>query len=359
MMGTTHAADGPVPRKATLLLFFDRGDASYIRSDLHLLAGPARVVRHSFRTRGRYSLPAVLLGQLMFCLRRMGECNAVFVHFAGWNALIPLALARLFGKRSVLFVHGSDAVSMPEIGYGQFRKWPLSWATACALRLARRLVAVDGSLLRSTNHYSGSIVRRQGVLHHVPDLRTPSSVLPHGFAPEAWPIGRVDRDIDLLTVGGGLSSARVRAVKGVDLVIALARARPDLRVAVVGMSGPVSETLPTNLLVVPEVGPEALRAFYHRAKCYAQLSRSEGFGCALAEAMLSGCVPVVSNVGAMPTIVGDTGKVVDAPEVASVEMALRKALIMADTGDGRRARERVVQCYPMDARRRGLVELLT
>ena len=34
---------------------------------------------------------------------------------------------------------------------------------------------------------------------------------------------------------------------------------------------------------------------------------SEGFPNALCEAMLSGCIPIVSNVGAMPKIVKETG----------------------------------------------------
>lgn len=339
-------------------LFFDRGEASYIRSDLRLLEEFARVVRYSFRTRAWYGLPGEFGRQLLFCFRRMHDHDAVFVHFAGWNALVPLALARLFGKRSVLFIHGTDGVSLPEIGYGQFRKWPLSWATAFSLRMARRVVAVDGALLRSDNRYSGSRILHQGVLNHVPGLRTTCSVLPHGFDPDIWPKGHRERDIDVLTVGGGLGSERVRMVKGVDLVIALAHARPDLRVAVVGMPVNDEQRFPSNLRVIPEVGQEELRALYQRSKCYAQLSRSEGFGCALAEAMLSGCVPVVSNVGAMPKIAGDTGQVVDAPLASAVEAAARKALDMADAGGGVRARERVMQRYPLEARRLGLAQLL-
>ena len=42
-----------------------------------------------------------------------------------------------------------------------------------------------------------------------------------------------------------------------------------------------------------------------------QLSVSEGFGIALCEAMLCGCVPIVSNVGMLPSIAGKFGYVLE------------------------------------------------
>ena len=52
---------------------------------------------------------------------------------------------------------------------------------------------------------------------------------------------------------------------------------------------------------------EELEASYRRAAVYVQASLHEGFGLAVAEAMLAGCVPVVMNVTAMPEVVGDAG----------------------------------------------------
>ena len=52
------------------------------------------------------------------------------------------------------------------------------------------------------------------------------------------------------------------------------------------------------------VSDEELHDLYRRASVYVQASRHEGFGLAVAEAMLAGCVPVVMNVTAMPEVVG-------------------------------------------------------
>src|SRR5208337_5297666 len=72
------------------------------------------------------------------------------------------------------------------------------------------------------------------------------------------------------------------------------------------------------------------------AKIYCQLSRDETFGISLVEAMSYGCVPVVSDKGALPWIVQDTGIIVPYGDVSATTNAINKAMTM----DGFKARER-------------------
>jgi glycosyltransferase involved in cell wall biosynthesis len=346
------------PRKR--LLFIDRGDASFIRTDLDLLGAFADIRRLSFVTRLGWRLPFALLRQLGRCWSAVNDADIVLVHFAGWNSWIPLALARLRKKPSLLFLHGTDAVSLPSIGYGNFRKWPLSAVTRSSLRMAGRIVPVSEALVRSSNDYATGTPLAQGILSFVPDLKTPIDVLHHGFDPSEWPYGEGPRDIDVLTVASGSDPERTCAIKGVDLLIAAARLMPERSFVLVGSTLGQALDLPSNFIALAALPPAELAAFYQRAKCYAQLSRSEGFGCALAEAMLCGAIPVVSNVGVMPEIAGGTGAVLQKPAPETLMDLLGQLFDHQNLTDrSMAARQHIVQRYPRSARAAGLRRLLS
>ena len=78
---------------------------------------------------------------------------------------------------------------------------------------------------------------------------------------------------------------------------------------------------------------EDLEALYARASVYVQASRHEGFGLAVAEAMLAGCVPVVMDVTAMPEVVDGAGVLISSQDPEAVAAGVREAL-----DAGRRAR---------------------
>ena len=95
-----------------------------------------------------------------------------------------------------------------------------------------------------------------------------------------------------------------------------ARELPDVRFTLAGkwLDGSVERLRALageNVELSGWLTQEELEAAYRRAAVYVQASRHEGFGLAVAEAMLAGCVPVVSNVTAMPEVVGDAGVLIE------------------------------------------------
>lgn len=343
--------------KRRRILFIDRGPASYVDRDLRLLKEGHEVERVSFMARSGLQLPVALVGQLISCIRGMSRARLVIVHFAGWGSFIPLLLARVSFRPSVLFLHGVDAVSLPELDYGNFRKWPLSMVTRASLKLASRIVVVDASLVRSVNSGASGVDTEQGIKHFVPELTTPVMVIPHGFDPTKWFPAEVPKDIDVITVGSGLTDERVRKLKGVDRLVDAARLCPELRFLVVGWDGSSDHGLPHNVEVMSLVPNDRLPAIYQRAKCYLQLSLSEGFGCALVEAMFCGCIPVVNQVGAMPGIVDIYGRVVDARSDQDVVSAIRWACDASIDRSSAVAKHAMVS-YPLSRRRSSLLQLV-
>ena len=88
-----------------------------------------------------------------------------------------------------------------------------------------------------------------------------------------------------------------------------------------------------------------------------QASRHEGFGLAVAEAMLAGCVPVVMNVTAMPEVVGDAGVLIESQRPEEVADGIRRALELGPDAS-RSARERILTTFPMERRRDGILQVV-
>ena len=72
------------------------------------------------------------------------------------------------------------------------------------------------------------------------------------------------------------------------------------------VGGASLENLPKNVIGLENMNQNDLATLLSTKSYYLQLSMSEGFPNALCEAMLSGCLPIVSNVGAMSEIVQDS-----------------------------------------------------
>jgi glycosyltransferase involved in cell wall biosynthesis len=133
---------------------------------------------------------------------------------------------------------------------------------------------------------------------------------------------------------------------------------PDCEYLIVGARHGSLPDRPANVVEVPFIPNEELPAHYGEASFYLQLSVSEGFGNALCEAMLCGCIPVVSEVGAMPEIVGDAGVVVPKRDVDVLEGHLQRALALDRERHARMARERIVRERPEVLRGEGLRQRL-
>ncbi len=81
-----------------------------------------------------------------------------------------------------------------------------------------------------------------------------------------------------------------------------------------------------------------------------QASRHEAFGLSLAEGMLCGAVPVVTDAGALPEVVGDTGVVIGSPDPGDIAAGIRRALALGPEA-GRSAQDRVGSRFTIDQRR--------
>jgi glycosyltransferase involved in cell wall biosynthesis len=279
-------------------------------------------------------------------VRGVLRADLVFGWFASWHTFFPITLAALLRKPSVLIVGGFDTANMPDIGYGYQQGGLRAWASRWIMRRARLLVTNSNYSLSEIERNTPIPPERVTVVHHgVPD--------PFGQPPD----GRRDRAA--LTVGAIDRTTLVQ--KGQLPFVEAARELPDVSFVFAGkwLDDSVEQLRARagdNVEFSGWLSDEELHAAYRRATVYVQASRHEGFGLAVAEAMLAGCVPVVMNVTAMPEVVGDAGVLIDSQEPAAVAEGVRRALELGPDG-ARRARERILAAFPMERRRERILDM--
>ncbi len=244
--------------------------------------------------------------------RKLRRSDVVFGWFATWQSVAAVGMAAIMRKPSVLVTGGIDTASLPEIGYGSQRGGVRRWITRWTIRRATCLVT-------NSDYLVGEIERNVGI---PPDrLRVVHHGLKDRFA---------DVDVDTpreavaLTVGVVYRMNLER--KGHRPFVLAARELPEVRFVLVGRwDDDAIETLRLH----------------------------EGFGLSLAEAMLAGCVPVVTAAGALPEVVGDVGVTIAEPTPEAVAGGIRRALEFGPE-EGARARARVLERFTFEARRDGI-----
>jgi glycosyltransferase involved in cell wall biosynthesis len=241
-----------------------------------------------------------------------------------------------------MIVGGFDTANMPDIGYGYQQGGLRRAASRWIMRRARRLATNSEYSLSELDRNAEIPRERVTVIHHgVPD--------PFGDDPGV-------KEREALTVGAIDHTTLVQ--KGQLPFVEAARQLPDVRFTFAGKwlddsVGELRARAGDNVQLTGWLSDEDLHAAYRRAAVYVQASRHEGFGLAVAEAMLAGCVPVVMNVTAMPEVVGDAGVLIESQRPADVAAGVRRALELGP-GAALRARERILTSFPMESRREGI-----
>lgn len=272
--------------------------------------------------------------------------DLVFAWFASYHSLLPLLFARLLGKPSVLVVGGYDIACMPAIGYGHQRggitKCMARWAIDLATRLVTNSYYSREEAVRNIGVDAGKIV----VIHHGLDEHKYPKVGPK--EPRAITVGNV-------TVNN-LSR------KGMEDFVRAAHYLPEVAFLLVGRwfdeaADRLLRIAPSNVHLAGYLPDADLTSYLARSKVYVQASLHEGFGLAVAEGMLCGCIPVVTRAGALPEVVGGVGVYLSSCDPETLAEGIRLALSMDEEG-GRLARERILRMFPLDSRRRKLTNLI-
>jgi len=318
---------GPVKRHNIMKVAYCAPQAfHFVRKDVEGLRTRCTVLLHLFEHGAKWMLPINLAAQLLFLLKaRMAGVRHVFIHFGGYHALLPI----LLGFRTHVIIAGSDACSFPGINYGGFRKQPLASVLRFVYRQAATLLPVHACLEHFTNAYSDHGPTAQGYGTLTGAATALSVAIPYGFDAMRWPLpeASVTRQGAVCVAYGARWNDAVHYRKGLDKIIACAALVPDLQFTIVGVADISGYGgVPKNVTVMGRVSPERLHDLLTQHSLYLQPSVMEGLPNAVCEAMLSGCVPVVSNITSMPSIVHGLGEVMQHHEADDLKAAIERIL---------------------------------
>ena len=321
------------------ILYVHSRKASFVAIDREILA--ERYEIEDWYQPGRWPN---LIGLIPAMLR----ADLVFGWFASWHTFFPITLAWLLRKPSVQIIGGFDTANMPDIGYGYQQGGLRRWASRWIMRRAGRLV--------TNSNYS-----RSEIAANTPIPPEKVTVIHHGVPDPFGPLDE-SRERERLALTVGAIDAGTLVQKGQLPFVEAAGRLPDVSFVFVGkpLDDAIEQLRATagpNVEFRGWVSDEELRDLYGRASVYVQASRHEGFGLAVAEAMLAGCVPVVMDVTAMPEVVDGAGVLISSQDPDAVAAGIGEALAL-DGGAHRRARQRILDEFPIEIRRKGILRVV-
>ncbi len=286
------------------ILYFHNGSSTFVEKDIEILKSEHEVKIFHFNVSNKKKIIFEFFKQLIELLKGNVKYDYYFIQFAGFHSVLPIILSKSFKTKSIIVLGGTDCVAFPSINYGNFNRYFLGKATKFSLKHANLLLPVDSSLVKYEYNYQDNDFPFQGYLFHAPKVKTKYQVIYNGYEPEKWSISDNKEEKSFVTIGANLGSRFGLQLKGIDLIISLAEKLPDYKFYIVG-GQKIKIPTPSNVVLSPTIPNSELGIYLSSKKYYLQLSMSEGFPNALCEAMLCGCIPIVSNVGAMPYIVED------------------------------------------------------
>jgi glycosyltransferase involved in cell wall biosynthesis len=281
------------------ILFIYQNLWSFVKTDLEILTSKHLVTTYQFKpVKGLFRTASEMIKLFTFLLFNIRKFDSVFVWFADYHSFLPVLFAKIFGKKSFVVIGGYDVAKMPMLRYGVFVSKLRGFCAIYSMKNSTLNLAVSKNVERKVKWIAKN--SNTQLFYNCVNIA------------ENKNINAVKENL-VITVGL-IDSERTFYLKGIDTFIEVAWLLPEFKFAIIGMSknlsGLILKSQPKNLKFIKKVNHDELEPYYKKAKIYCQFSRSESFGVAIVEAMNFGCVPIVTNVGGMPELVGKNGRIV-------------------------------------------------
>jgi glycosyltransferase involved in cell wall biosynthesis len=342
--------------KKKKLLYFYTAESPFVEKDIQIFSRQFDVIPFHFNLYRKKQLVFILLRQFFFLARHILFSKVIVCQFAGLHAFLPILFAKVFSKKSIVVAGGTDCVSFPSIAYGNFSNPRNAGITRFCFKTCSLILPVHDSLVYYDYTYQDRDYPKQGIRFFIPELKTPIRVVHNGYDKNYWSrAGQRKQKNSFFTVLGHVNSRFTLQLKGIDLFIEAAHKFPEATFTILGGNGLNINNKPSNLHLLSNVWGKELVNVFAQQQFYLQLSLSEGFPNALSEAMLCECVPIVSNVGGMPDIVGDCGYILMKKDKDLLFKLIMEAMSNQQLREKERcSRDKIAHCFTLEKRQEGI-----
>ncbi len=347
------------------ILYIYPSYASFVKKDIDILSKKYSVKSPKHNWTDKKWTPLRFFQQFYFLSRHILDCRIVFVMFGGYWSFLPSVFGKVFNKRVYIILGGTDCVSFPSINYGSLRKPLLATFIKWSYQLCEKLIPVDESLVYCDyNYLENSQVKHLGFKHFFPKLSTPYKVIYNGFDPATFEEPVNPKTQNSFIVVAYISNMMRLKLKGIDIVLKLAESYKQCSFTVIGIQKSVADRLaivPDNVVLLPFLPQNQFKSNLLQSEFVLQLSISEGFPNSLCEAMLSGCIPIGSSVGAIPQIIDDTGFIIENSNIEYIKRKIRQIIELTDDKKlelAAKARKRIIDNFHISRREKRFEELI-
>lgn len=316
------------------ILFIYSTLSSFVKNDLEILQKYYDV--STIKWRGEKDILKILKGVI--------KSDITYSWFASDHAFFAVLFSKFFRKKSIVIVGGFDVAYIPELNYGRFTSnWYRKKTTKYALKKADILLTVS-------NHTKNELLKRVKPKHQ--------EIVYNGVDTERFkPKGEKEKVI--VTIGN-VTDQGVR-LKGLETFAKVSAHFPDYKFVIIGPKQEVSvqqlKEISSNLIFTGKITNDEVLSWLQRAKIYCQLSYVESFGMGVAEAMSCECIPVVTNRGALPEVVGDYGYYTTYDDKNTTIETIKKALQSSPDFE-KKARHKIINAFMIKVREEKLVKIL-
>lgn len=343
-----------------LIVYTFASYSSFVAKDYEILKKHYSIKKFHFSITKKWKIPILFFKQTIFFFKLLYNKKDIifFSRLAGYHTFIPSLLAFLFSNvKSIIVLGGTDSNYIPSVKYGNYQKLLYGFCTKWSIKLATQLLPVSRYLIEATNTYAESYPLKQGVKNLIHNFKTPFTEIHNGFDEDRF--YKLDTNkrtpYSFVTIASGLEEERRRKIKGVDLIIEAAISFPQYTFTIIGSKKP-NIKISNNLEFISFIENKNLPKYLNQFQFYLQLSMSEGFPNALCEAMLCGCIPIVSKVGIMPEIIGKSGYVVE--NRSSLSIVLNELNFSDIECKSKFSREKIKSNYSLIKRENQIINVL-